>query len=531
MNRLRSFFLVPAFILLCALLGGAFGPGVSPVSADSGEDAIKANIQSFTRLYDLVERNFADKVSPDKALYKGAIPGMLRTLDPHSAFLDPRDYQLMREEQKGHYFGVGMSVAPRNNKTIVILPFTGSPAYKAGIRPGDVIIQVNDKSTENLNTTEVADLLKGPKGTQVRVHIAREGLSEPLVFDIVRDEIPRKSVQEGFFLKPGIAYIDIEHFNENTSREVEDNFKRLGENNIKGLILDLRDNPGGLLNEGVLVADRFLQKGQLVVAHRGRATAEKPYMVRYGNNGREYPIVVLVNRYSASAAEIVSGALQDHDRGWILGENTFGKGLVQTVYPLNDGTGLALTTARYYTPSGRLIQRDYTNTSFFDYYYRKNIETQNPRDAKPTDSGRIVYGGGGISPDEKFESPKASKLQTQIIRRFSLFSFSARWFSNHSTRLSKDWQPDAEVVDGFRDYLRKEGVAFTDAEFATDRDWIRKELRREMFITAFSGDEARKVAIESDPMVLRAIESLPKAKELLENARKLIVQRLQKQQR
>ncbi|MGH9671926.1 MAG: S41 family peptidase, partial [Bryobacteraceae bacterium] len=334
-----------------------------------------------------------------------------------------------------------------------------------------------------------------------------------------------------FFLKPGIAYIDIEHFNENTSREVEDNFKRLGENNIKGLILDLRDNPGGLLNEGVLVADRFLQKGQLVVAHRGRATAEKPYMVRYGNNGREYPIVVLVNRYSASAAEIVSGALQDHDRGWILGENTFGKGLVQTVYPLNDGTGLALTTARYYTPSGRLIQRDYTNTSFFDYYYRKNIETQNPRDAKPTDSGRIVYGGGGISPDEKFEAPKASKLQTQIIRRFALFGFSARWFSNHSTRLSKDWQPDAEVVDGFRDYLRKEGLAFTDAEFATDRDWIRKELRREMFITAFSGDEARKVAIESDPMVLRAIESLPKAKELLENARKLIVQRLQKQQR
>ena len=232
--------------------------------------------------------------------------------------------------------------------------------------------------------------------------ISREGQDQPLTFNVIRDEISRKSVKDGIWMKPGIAYVDIEQFNENTSKELEDTLKKLGENNINGLVLDLRANPGGLLNEGVAVADQFLQKGQTIVSHRGRASPEKTYTARNGNDGHDYPIVVLVNRYSASAAEIVAGALQDHDRAWILGDNTFGKGLVQTVYPLSENTGLALTTAKYYTPSGRLIQRDYTNVSFFDYYYRKDTATRNMQDVKMTDSGRTVYGGGGISPDEKF---------------------------------------------------------------------------------------------------------------------------------
>ena len=285
----------------------------------------------------------------------------------------------MREEQRGHYFGVGMKVGARNNKTMVMEIFTGAPAYKAGIRPGDVITAVNDKPTEGLTTADVADLLKGPRGTVVKVTVMRQGHEAPLVFDVMRDEISRKSVPYGFFVRPGIAYMQILQFTETTSRELDANLKRLGEQNIKGLILDLRGNPGGLLNEGVAVADRFLQKGQTIVSHRGRASAEKPYVARNGNDGRDYPIVVLVNRYSASAAEIVAGALQDHDRAWIFGDNTFGKGLVQTVYPLSENTGLALTTAKYYTPSGRLIQRDYSSMSFFDYYYREEHSTARTR--------------------------------------------------------------------------------------------------------------------------------------------------------
>jgi carboxyl-terminal processing protease len=527
-NR-RSWIGVPAFVLLCSLLGGILGPEISNVAAATSEEDVHAAMKTFSNVYALVEDNFADKIAPEKALYRGAIPGMLRTLDPHSSFFDPRDFQLLREDQKGHYYGVGMTVAPRDGKTIVIAPFLGSPAYKAGIRPGDVILQVNDKSTQDLRTDEVADLLKGSKGTPVQVTIAREGAQAPLVFNIIRDEIPRKSVQDAFWVKPGIAYLDIEQFNDNTSREVEENMKRLGENNVKGLILDLRDNPGGLLNEGVAVADRFLQKGQLVVKHSGRASAEKQYAARHGNGGKEYPIVVLVNRYSASAAEIVAGALQDHDRALIFGENTFGKGLVQTVYPMVENTGLALTTARYYTPSGRLIQRDYTNKSFFDYYYRKNLDSKNMQDVKMTDSGRTVYGGGGIAPDEKFELPKGNRLQAAATRSYAFLNFTAHYFASHDRKsITKDWAADQGVLHEFKQYLTKEGVQFTEAEFAENLDWIKQQLRREVFISVFSIEDARKMGVETDPMVQKAVDSLPKAKSLLDNAKKMIVQRMGK---
>jgi len=248
-QKRRSLVYLPIVIAVCALLGGLYGPRVGVASA-ANEDDIATSLKVFTKLYTTVEENFADPLSPDKAVYKGAIPGMLRTLDPHSNFFDPKDFQGLQEDQKGRYYGVGMMVAERNHKTIVITPFTGSPAYKAGIRPGDVIISVNDKSTDNLNTTEVATLLKGPRGTQVQIVIGREGSPKPIVLNVVRDEIPHKSVLGGVWLKPGIGYIDVQTFtSETTNQELEDALKRLGDNNIKGLILDLRENPGGLLNE------------------------------------------------------------------------------------------------------------------------------------------------------------------------------------------------------------------------------------------------------------------------------------------
>jgi carboxyl-terminal processing protease len=524
----RSAVIVPAVIGAGAILGGIYGPGVVGVAAasTSTEDDISASIKTFTSVYDLVERNFADKITPDKAIYRGAIPGALHTLDPHSSFFDPRDFQLLREDQRGHYYGVGMTVSERNGKTIVIAPFPGSPAYKAGIRPGDAILEVNDKKTEGLNTTEVADLLKGPRGTKVQVVAAREGTDKPIVFNIVRDEIPRKSVQDAIWLKQGIAYLDIDSFNENTSKEMEENLKRLGEQNIKGLVLDLRENPGGLLNEGVAVADHYLQRNQTIVSHRGRASAERPYVARHGSQTRDYPIVILVNRFSASAAEIVTGALQDHDRAWVLGENTFGKGLVQTVYPLAENTGLALTTAKYYTPSGRLIQRDYQHTSFYDYYFHKDLEQKNLQDVKMTDSGRTVYGGGGISPDEKFVPEKLNRFQTDMLRKFAFFDFVAKYFSNHDTKLAKTWEPDVEFMNDFHKYLLDKKFEFTEAEFAENNSWMKRRLQSEAYVTAFSMEESRKFLVETDPMVLKAIDAMPKAKDLLENAKKMIVQRM-----
>ncbi|HTP88123.1 MAG TPA: S41 family peptidase [Bryobacteraceae bacterium] len=523
--RRPSYVLVPLFIGLCSLAGGLLGPGLTRVSAAAPEDDVKGSIKAFTRVFETVEENAAEKPSADKAIYKGAIPGMLRTLDPHSNFFDPKDFASLRDDQRGHYFGVGMQVGPRNGKTIVIAPFGGSPAYKAGLRPGDIILEVNDHRTDNLSTSEIADLLKGPKGTKVTVVVARDGVDKPLTFNIIRDEIPRNSVEEAFWVRPGIAYLDINSFNETTSKEVEDGLKKLDEAKIKGLILDLRSNPGGLLNEGVAVAGRFLRKGEVVVSHRGRSSPEKPYLARGSSMGENYPIIVLVNAYSASAAEIVAGALQDHDRALIVGETTFGKGLVQTVYPLQENTGLALTTAHYYTPSNRLIQRDYSNISFLDYYYGKHAEQKNPMDVKMTDIGRTVYGGGGITPDEKVASPKLDKFQSELLRHYAFFTFTAKYFGSHDAKLPKGWSPDINIENDFHEFLLKQDISFTEADWTENHEWIRDQLKREMYVTAFSYEDSQKVSVETDPMVSKAITFLPEAKSLLDKSEKLIVQR------
>jgi carboxyl-terminal processing protease len=528
---MRSYVLVPLFIAGCSIAVGIWsGDRVS--AASPNDDSVSQSTKSFTSVYDVVEQNFADKVDADKAIYNGAIPGMLRTLDPHSNFFDPKAYAALREDQRGQYYGVGMQVGPRNNKTMVMWPFENSPAYRAGLRPGDVIVQVNDKKTDGLNTTEIADLLKGPRGTKVQVTVAREGNAKNITYEIIRDAIARPSVPEAMWLKPGIAYINVTQFGENTSKEFEEQFRKLGENNIKGLVLDLRGNPGGLLNEGVEVAGHFLKKGDLVVSHRGRAQPNKNYYAKSDNGGRSYPVVVVVNRSSASAAEIVTGALQDHDRAWVLGEPTFGKGLVQTVFPLSENTGLALTTAHYYTPSGRLIQRDYSNISFLDYYYGNRTEHKDLSDVKMTDEGRTVYGGGGITPDEKYEPAKLNKFQIEVLRKSGFFNFTAAYFGPKADpREPKGWAPGEDVVNQFHDYLMKNGFKFTEADFTANHEWIKEQLKREMYITAFSWEQSVRVNIQQDPEIALAVEAMPKAVTLIENAKKLLVQRLNQQER
>jgi carboxyl-terminal processing protease len=521
----RSLFILPVVVLACSVAAGFYGPRLEVSAAAAEPEGLESEVREFHKALALVEANFADKVSPDKTIYKGAIPGMLRTLDPHSNFFDAREYQLMREEQKGHYYGVGMQVGPQpNGKTAVKAPFPGAPAYKVGIRPGDILVSVNDKSTEGLNTTEIADLLKGPRGTTVKIVVSREGAPDYMTFTVIRDEISRKSVQDAFWIKPGYAYLKIISFGEATAREMDENLRRLGENNIEGLVLDLRENPGGLLNQGVAVADHFLAKNALIVSHRGRSAPEKAYIAEHGNKGRNYPIVVLVNRFSASAAEIVSGALQDHDRALILGEKTFGKGLVQTVYPLSDNTGLALTWAHFYTPSGRLIQRDYSNKSFYDYYFHRDENAQNPVDVKMTDAGRTVYGGGGITPDEKFETAKLDRLQVELSRS-GLFDFTRIYFGKHATSLPKGWMPDEAILGELKSYLKSKGTIFTDADFAKHHDWIRRNLAREMYTSAFNVEESDAMFSRTDPEVQRAVELMPKASALAETARKVIAQR------
>ncbi|MBI4873904.1 MAG: S41 family peptidase [Acidobacteria bacterium] len=521
----RSTLLLPLAVGVCSILGGFLGPRVTGSAAAASDDELRAGLRSFVRVLELVETNAADKLDQDKAVYKGAIPGALRTLDPHSSFFDPRDFQLLREDQNGRYFGVGMMVGSQGGKVTVIHPFSGAPAYKAGIRPADVIVAVDDKPTEGLSLTEVVERLKGPRGTRVKIGILREGSDQPLSFEMQRDEISRRSVNTAFLVRPRIGYVHIESFNENTSREFDQSLRKLNDRELEGLVLDLRGNPGGLLNEGVAVADRFLKRGQVIVSHRGRNSAEKPYLATRNGSGREYPVVVLVNRYSASAAEIVAGALQDHDRAWILGESTFGKGLVQSQFPLAENTALLLTTARYYTPSGRLIQRDYEHTSFLEYYTRKEGEPAPSKDVKMTDSGREVRGGGGISPDEKYTLPKLKKLESRLLGRNAFFQFTSSYFATREAKLPRTFKPDAGVLSEFRAFLRKKEIPFTEAEFTESQSFIEERLRLEMYTTAFSKEEADQLAIELDPEVERAVDALPKAKALLDKSRELMVRR------
>jgi carboxyl-terminal processing protease len=522
-NSRRSTIFVLTVVLACGCVGMLFGQRLVSNSASSDSD-VRESLRSFSDVYDVVQQNYAEPLNPDKAIYNGAIPGMLRVLDPHSNFFDPKSYAALREEQRGKYYGVGMQVGPRNNKVIVIAPFAGAPAYRAGIRPGDVIIAVDGKPTDNMSTSDVAELLKGPKGTTVKITMLREGSDKPLDFTVVRDEIPRYSVDVHFMIRPGIGYIHISGFQETTEHELRQALDEMGD--LKGLILDLRQNPGGLLSEGVGVADQFLKKGSVIVSHHGRASTEKVYKAAHGNGGKDYPLVVLVNRGTASAAEIVAGAIQDHDRGLIAGETTFGKGLVQTVYPLSENTGLALTTAKYYTPSGRLIQRDYANVSLYDYYYNDRDNADAPvtnHEVKMTDSGRTVYGGGGITPDVKVASPKPNKFQETLLEKYAFFNFAKHYVINH--KVGKQFEVDDAVMQEFRKFLDDQKISFTEADLAENADWIHTSIKAELFINEFGQQEGMRVHAEGDPEVQKALELLPQAKLLADNAKKVIAQR------
>jgi carboxyl-terminal processing protease len=313
-------------------------------------------------------------------------------------------------------------------------------------------------------------------------------------------------------------------FNETTEHEVADALDQMGD--LKGLILDLRQNPGGLLNEGVGVADKFLHKGQLIVSHHGRSSPEKRYTAAHGNGGKEYPLVVLVNRGTASAAEIVAGAIQDHDRGLIVGETTFGKGLVQTVYPLSENTGLALTTAKYYTPSMRLIQRDYSNVSLYDYYFNRESEENEhnaSREVKLTDSGRTVYGGGGITPDVKIAAVKSNHFQDSLLQHYAFFNFAKHYAVTHHP--AKNFEVDDVVLQDFRKFMDDEKIAYTEAELLENNAWVRSSIKSEVFVDVFGQEEGLKVRAETDPQVTKALELLPQAKSLAESARKIVAER------
>jgi carboxyl-terminal processing protease len=530
----RALFTVVLFFSVCAVVGSVLQRRVGAQSSQD-ESQLRDNLKSFTNVYALVEQNYAEPINGDKAdtaIYDGAIPGMLRTLDPHSNFYDPKAYAKMREEQHGRYYGVGMTIqqqldsSGKPGKVYVVFPMEGGPAFKAGVHPGDVISAIDGKTTDGMNSDQVAKTLKGPKGTAVQVSMTREGQSKPLTFPLVRDEIPNPSVDLKYEIRPGIGYIHLKQFQETTAQEVIEAVD--GFNDLHGLIFDLRDNPGGLLSQAVEVCDHLLAKGQTIVSQRGRAYPDQNYVAQRGNDGKTFPIVVLVSRGTASAAEIVSGALQDHDRALIVGQVTFGKGLVQTVYNLSENTGLALTTYHYYTPSGRLIQRNYSGVSLYDYYYNHAgalpANTTNA-EVKFTDSGRTVYGGGGITPDEKIEPPKANHFQELLLQKDVFFHFAPIYMANRT--VDKDFQVNDAVLSDFKQYLGQQNIAYTQADLDGVNDWLKASIKDKIMAIQFGESDGLRVRADWDPMIQKALTYLPEAQALEDNAHKVLLQKAQ----
>jgi carboxyl-terminal processing protease len=534
-------------VLLSSLVGGLLGGNAAAKAESSAQASPNDFLINFTEALDIIQITYVDKVGPDKLVYS-AIKGMLRVLDPHSSFFDPKEFSRLREEQHSKYFGLGIRVRPllrdHGRHVIVEPPAIGSPAERKGLRAGDVITRIEGEPIDDWTSDEVVSHLKGPKGTIVHITIERPGVRDPIQVAIERDEISLTTVPYAFDVKPGIGYVKIDRFSESTAEELSNKLKELNANNLSGLILDLRDNPGGLLNQAIEVSDFFLPRGVLVVSTKGRAEGSAKSYKAPSDEKVGVPLIVLINRHSASASEIVSGALQDHDRALIVGETSFGKGLVQSVYPLDNDTGMALTTAKYYTPSGRLIQRDYSGSNF-EYYYMEESNTppedNDKREIQYTDSGRKVYGGGGITPDvivpmrelNRFEGLLASKdIFFQYARRLtsgkvpSASSFilpikndEVAIHQNNSNNVLPKLDITDAILEDFQQFLKDRHIEFTQEEFQNNVDFIKRRIKQEVFTSSFGLQEGFRVAIQGDTQVLKALELMPEAKSLMTSGR------------
>jgi carboxyl-terminal processing protease len=531
--RTPRFFSVAALaVLLSALAGGFFGS-----SAQVAQDQVSQQYRVFTAALDAIDREYVEPLASDRLIYD-AVGGMLQTLDPHSSFFDPRQYAQMRERQEGKYYGVGLSIQAIDGDITVMSLFEGSPAYKAGIRRGDVIARVKGEDAKNWTTEQTARQLKGPKGTKVNISIRRPGYDKLIDMDVERDEVNIVTVRGAFMLDAQTGYIKLGDFSETSDKEVGDALDKLKAQGMKRLVFDLRDNPGGPLDQAIKIANRFLPRGDMIVYTRGRVqNADQDYR---GTDDPDFtgPLMVLVNRQSASASEIVSGAVQDHDRGLVVGETTFGKALVQSVYRISEGAGLALTTGRYFTPSGRMIQRPWDNAfdEYLTYTLRDQAEKREhaPALLKYTDAGRKVYSGGGIEPDKFFVGPvqgfNPTRFGRSLIARAAFANFAERYTAEGDTRMSaatqgrkrlaRGFTVTDEMVEEFKQFLQTEAkLKIDEAAFAKDLDFIKALIHYEIDDALFGINERQKNLIARDPQAQFALTQFGEAVKLTELAR------------
>jgi len=532
MRPVRFALVVASVLVVSAIAGGLFGRGTA-----STQERLPDRYRAFTTALRLIETDYVEKTESDRLVYS-AISGMLQTLDPHSSFLDPRTYGQMRERQQGRYYGLGITIQVIDGDITAVSLFEGSPAYRKGVRRGDVIAMIDGEDAKGWTSEQAARRLRGPKGTTVRVSLRRRGYDQLIELDVPRDEINIPTIAAAVMIDETTAYIRLQDFAEQTGNDLSAALKALSAKGMRRLLLDLRGNPGGPLDQAIRVSNEFLRQGQMIVYTRGRVpNADQDYRATELGKYTDLPLVVLVNRNSASASEIVSGALQDHDRAVIVGETTFGKALVQSVYRISEGAALALTTARYHTPSGRMIQRPWDGT--FDEYLTYASRAQNApaersaSDLKYTDAGRKVYGGGGVEPDHRLEGPiegfNPGPFARQLFARQVFASFAQKFSAVGDTRIAvtgkdrkfvaKDFRVDAAMLASFREHLEAEGVKIDEAAFTEDLAFITAMIRYEIDLNLWTVEDARRHLIMTDPQAQLALTYFGEAEKLVQAAR------------
>jgi carboxyl-terminal processing protease len=512
----------------------------------TGNPSLPRIERDFEEALKLIESSYIDGARLDyNGIFKSSVIGMLRSLDPHSNYYDRDEFEELKTDQRSEYFGIGASILNHTingeTDTFITSTFERSPAARSGLRYGDKILQVDGLKMTGKASLEVRDKIRGPRGSVVRLTIERASDKRIQTVSLTRDAVPHPSIPDTYMIKPGVGYVDMTRgFNYTTSDELQDALARLHAQGMNSLILDLRNNPGGFLDQAIQVAEVFLPNGQLILTQKGRNGFRNNQYESRNNNPDLTPLVVLINGNSASASEIVAGAVQDHDRGLIVGTTSFGKGLVQSIIPLEYGAGLTLTSAKYFTPSGRLIQRDYTSGGFYDYYTNGANQTEENKSkpngqVKKTDTGREVYGGGGINPDESVKPRLITVTQRRLLN--PIFAFARELVNGRINGLERHRVPGPSALDhqlqrndlpitesmyqSFRDFVAKDQhfKQFTPV-LDHNRSFIELQLRYNMVTAAYGRVNADRVYVMSeDPQVVRALDALPRARNLAMSAR------------
>jgi carboxyl-terminal processing protease len=527
-------------IALATLAGGYYGSTRPAHVTDADSQLTDQLADEFKEAISEIQENYAGKV--DLELFgKNAILGMLHQLDPHSGFFTKAEFDEVQTEQSSRIYGIGVTIAKRYDHVYILSATPGAPGHRAGLRFGDAIIAIDKQNVDDWTSQQVMHRVRGEKGEPVEITVERAGTPNPITVRVRRDEVKLPSVRNAFIAgQGGTGYIALTGgFSSKTDEELIEALTQLKTEGMRQLVLDLRGNPGGLLDEAIKVSTRFLAPGEKILEVRGRdeESSAHTYEVPDNNEPETIPMVVLVDRQTASASEIVAGALQDHDRALIVGENTFGKGLVQGVFRLWGGTGLVLTTAKYYTPTGRSIQRDYSNVSFYDYYLNRREDqgaaVNQQGDGLRTDLGRTVYGGGGITPDVEIKAPPLSSRlfygifdfvrqlvagQMQGLRAYRVAE------CQYKTKISAEdinhYPVTDELLAAFRQYIaNKPQFNVSEERIESNLSYIRSQMRREIITAAYGPEAADQVYLSDDVQFRKALESLDRARVLAENAK------------